>query len=130
MQQIHLFTTQLSTILFFNGAENGFSFVDITDKAISFPTLDYKIVDTEEEIGKQVWFENQETISDTSLTKDFDENKAEKLFEDCRAELTEFTIDDFETDLDKTQFLLDLHNYLYTIVEKQMSIYYLPIKKL
>jgi hypothetical protein len=118
MQTIHLFTTQLSTILFFNGAENGFSFVDITGLSTTFATNDYRLVDSREEIGKTVWFETTETISDVTLSKDFDENKAEKLLEDCRAEITEFTLEDFETDLDKEQFLIDLNNYLYTIEEK------------
>lgn len=129
MQQIHIFQTQSSTILFFNGAKNGFSFVDITDKVSTYPIMDYKIVDTEDGIGMETYFESEETISDVSLTKDFDEYKAEKLMEDCRAELTEFTIEDFETDLNKEQFLIDLNNYLYSLVEKQMSNYYLPIKK-
>jgi len=129
MGKIHLFTTQKSTILFFNGAQNGFSFADITGKSSTYPTMDYKIVDTEEGIGMETYFESEETISDITLAKYFDENKAEKLLEDCRAELTEFTVEEFETDLDKMQFMLDLNHYLYTIVEKQMSSYYLPIKK-
>jgi hypothetical protein len=130
MDKIHIFQTQLSTILFFNGSANGFSFVDITNKLTIYPTMDYKIVDTEEGIGMETYFESEENISDITLTKDFDEDKAEKLIEDCRAELTEFTLEDFETDLDKEQFMLDLHSYLYGLVEKEMQSYYLPIKKL
>ncbi len=129
MQKIHLFTTQLSTILFFNGAKNGFSFVDITGVSTTFPITDYKIVDSREEIGKTEWFETTENISDVSLIKDFDEDKADTLIDNCRNELSEFTLDEFETDLDKEQFMLDLNNYLYSLLDKQMSSYYLPIKK-
>ena len=122
----HIFQTQHSTILYWQSKTIvGFEFADITDKSVTISVLQSRIVDSNEEIGKTERFYQKETISDVTLlnardklsnvkdlTMFFDSEKAEILMNECE-NIEIFTINEFNTDLDKEIFLRDFQWFLY-----------------